>query len=355
MRKHSIHAMGVALGAAALSLLVGCGRDESNLTYEEMKPEDIIVQVNSNILRKSEMQRFYRMNQSYLQTLKGGNEIQVANQRIRSDMLNYAPQFVEQMLLVDDAKRNRVLTPSQVVERVEAKIEETAKAKKMTKEEFLNQFEDAAWFARKTAETRVWINAHVATNIPPKYELTRSMVSNYVNFINAETAAVSATNAWKKAKLDEIRKGVIAGKMSFTNEAARLSEDDWNLGDRERTEIDFGSELRNQIFSVPGGIVLEPVEEDEGYRLIQVAKVIPGTKDSKGRLVDREKRRIYQIYLTKEDYPVPMSEHEATLELLHQFQTKALAERIEWLKTNGENTVVWPHGQNLWKKERKEK
>lgn len=342
----------VTSSAALLSILIGCGRDEANLTYAEMSPEDIIVQVNSNILRKSEMQRFYRMNMAYVNTLKGGNAIQEAQRRIKDDMLAYAPQFVEQMLLVDDAKRNKVLTPEEVAKRVEEKIEEGAKAKKMTKEAFLNQFEDAAWFARKTAETRIWINAHVATNIPPKYELTRSMVSNYVNFINAETAAVTATNAWKKAKLAEIRKGVIAGRMSFTNEAARLSAEDWNLGDLERTEIDFGAELRNQIFSVPGGIVLEPIEDDEGYRLIQVAKVIPGTKDAKGRLVDREKRRIYQIYLEKEDYPLQMSEHEATLELHHQFLTKAIAERVEWLKTNGENTVVWPHGQNLWKKEK---
>lgn len=350
MRNESVKSVVCAMAVAVvLSVLVGCGRNDKDLTFAEMKSEDIIVQVNDNILRKSELERFYRMNMAYLSTLKG-NERQEAMGRIRNDMVAYAPTFVEQMLMVDDAKRHHVLTDEQLAAEVEAYIEKAAKAKKLTKDEFLSQFPDSAWFARKTAEVRVLVNTHVASNIPPVAVVTPAIVSNYVREVNAEYDAVLATNAWKKATLESIRKRVIAGKASFTNEAARLSEDDWNLGDLERAEIDFGAELRNQIFSVPGGIVLEPTEDDDCYRLIQVAKVIPGTKDEKGRLLDREKRRVYQIVLTKEDLPVKMGFGEAALELQRQFRSQAVSARLELLKTNGENTVVWPHGQNIWRK-----
>lgn len=342
--------MVVALGI--LALLCGCGKDESSkrqavTLYKSLQPDDIIVQVNDNILRKREMERFWAMNLRAIKNVKS-SEVNATQMKMQRDMMEYAPKFVEQMLLVDDAKRHKVLTETQVVERVEAMIDAAAKSKKMSREAFVNQFGDSAWFVRRTAEIRTWINAHVSTNIPPIVDVTPEVASNYLALINSETGVVRATNEWKKATLAKIRKDVMAGKVCFTNEAARLSEDEWNLGDLERTEVDFGSEIRQQIFSVPGGIILEPMEDEECYRLIQVAKVIPGTKDEKGRLLDREKRRIYQIVLNKEDYPLQMTYPQAYRDIYHQFQMQAVQARIELLKTNGQNKVVWPHGTNLW-------
>ena len=342
--------MVVALGL--LALLCGCGKDgkaekKGETVYRSLKPDDIIVQVNDNILRKRDMERFWAMNLRAIKNVKS-SEVNATQMKMQRDMMEYAPKFVDQMLLVDDAKRHKVLAETQVVERVEAMIDAAAKAKKMSKEAFVNQFGDSAWFVRQTAEIRTWINAHVATNIPPIVPVTPQAASNYLAVVNEETALVRATNEWKKATLAKIRKDVMSGKANFTNEAARISEDNWNLGDLERMEVDFGSEIREQIFSVPGGIILEPTEDDECYRLIQVAKVIPGTKDEKGRLVDREKRRIYQIVLNKEDYPLQMTLGQAYREIYHQLQMQAVQARVDLLKTNGQNKVVWPHGTNIW-------
>ena len=340
----------VALGL--LALLCGCGRGEKpekkvETVYRSLKPDDIVVQVNDNILRKSEMERFWAMNLRAIRNVKS-SAVDETQMKMQRDMMEYAPRFVEQMLLVDDAKRHKVLTETQVAERVEAMVDAAAKSRKMPKEAFVNQFGDSAWFVHRTAEIRTWINAHVSANIPPIVDVTPEVVSNYLALINGETTAVRATNEWKKATLARIRKDVMVGRACFTNEAARLSEDEWNLGDLERTEVVFGSEIRQRIFSVPGGTILGPTEDDECYRLIQVAKVIPGTKDERGRILDREKRRIFQIVLNKEDCPLEMTSAQAYRDIYRQFQVQAVQARVELLKTNGQNKVVWPHGTNLW-------
>ena len=73
-------------------------------------------------------------------------------------------------------------------------------------------------------------------------------------------------------------------------------------------------------------------------------------KDEKGRLIEPEKRRVYQIAFRKEDEPVKMSYAEAAQTLYTQFRDQAIRARIDCLKTNGENTVVWPNGTNIWRR-----
>lgn len=337
-------------GAMLLAgLAFGCdSKKDDHKTYYDLKPSDIIVQVNSNVLRKSEMERFWRMNVALI-SQKRGNELQEAKRRAREDLLSYASKYVDQMLLVDDAKRHQVLAETQIVAQVERMIDAAAEANKMTRRQFLSQFPDTEWFMRLTAERRFWINAHVEKNIPPAVKLTGEMVTNYVKFISAEAAAVQATNAQHKAALAQYRKDFIAGKLDFTNVAARVSEDTWDLGALERSQIDWGAEMREQIFAVKAGMVLEPFEDDDDYRLVYVADVIKPVKDEKGLLIEPEKRQIYQIVFHKEDEPVKMDYAEAAFTLFKQFRDQAISERLECLKTNGQNTVVWPNGRDLFR------
>lgn len=345
-----MNGLGALLGAALLALLVGCGsKNDGPKTFAEMSSDDIIVQVNSNILRKADLERFWRMNVAYVSQLRG-NERMDAQRRIRADMVASVPQFVDQMLLVDDAKRCKVLAETQVVAQVERAIDMAAKAKKMTRQQFLTMFPDAEWLARTTAERRIWINAHVAANIPPAVEVTGELVTNYVNFISAELTAVKATNAMHKAALARYRRDFAADVTGFTNEAARVSEDTWDVGLLERMQIDWGAEVRDQVFAVKAGMMLEPFEDDDFYRLICVADVIAPVKDEKGRLIEPEKRRLYQIAFRKEDEPVKVDYAEAAHVLYVQFRDQAIRARIDCLKTNGENTVVWPNGTNIWRR-----
>lgn len=340
----------LAIILAGLAILVGCGQNKNGeLTLEEMAEDDVVVQVNDNKLLKREMMRVWKLNCASVAQMKGMEKSE-AERRIQQDIMDYAPRFVNQMLLVDDAKRHHVLTDEQLAAAVEKKIDDGAKAKKMTRQQFLTLYPDVEWFIRQTATTRIWINAHVASNIPPRRVVTPTIVSNYVALINAATEEVRQTNEAKRVQLETIRREVLSGKAVFTNVAAKVSKEDWDLGAIEKYEQDFDQTVRDGLFSAKVGDILPVSDELENYRLLTVAGIIPAETNKYGRMTQQEKRVVHQIVLPKEDYPIQMTYEQAAYEVAYQEQMKSIDARVEFLKTNGENRVVWPHGKNLWRK-----
>lgn len=331
-------------------LFAGCGKDESAdgaKTYAEMSWKDVIVQVNDHKLRKREMEEYWALNMKMLGTLPE-QERKEAKSRMAEDMTAYPNRFIEQSLLVDEAKRLKVLTESQAMEGAEILLSAVAKAKGLTKDEFFRQYSDTIWYHRKVAENRTWINALVAKDIPPIMETTPAVVSNYVGAIAEETAAMHATNRATVAMLEGVKRDVMAGKADFTNVAEQISISDWNRGDVSRAGLDAGAEVRGAIFKARAGEVVGPFETKEGYELYRVVAIIPGERDSKGREVQPETRRIHCIEVAKADEPVQYNFEQAAQDISRQMQMAAIAQRLELLKTNGLNRIVWPHGKNLW-------
>ena len=336
-------------GALVLAgLLAGCRKgDGGERTYAEMAWKDVIVQVNDHKLRKGEMEEFWRMNLKMVAAMPK-QEREAAHRRVVQDMLAYPRRFIDRALLVDEAKRLKVLTESQATVCSEILLSALAKSKGMTKDEFFAKYADTIWYHRKVAETRTWIDALTAKEIKVPVDVTPQVVSNYLGLIAEETVASQATNRANFAMLERLREDVRTGKAVFTNVADRISVDDWDIGEVTRRGFDASATVRAAIFKAKSGDVVGPFENEEGYELYQVAEITPPEKDSQGREVQPESRYIYRIEIAKADEPVQMDFKQAEADFNHQMLMAAINRRLELLKTNGVNKIVWPHGKNLW-------
>ncbi len=147
----------------------------------------------------------------------------------------------------------------------------------------------------------------------------------------------------------------MAGRAVFTNVAERISIDSWDLGEVSRLGLDASAKVRAAIFQARVGEVVGPFETPESYELYQIASVKTPEKDAQGRQVQPESRCLYRIEVAKADEPVQMTFEQAAAELVHQAQMAAIDSRVELLKTNGLNRIVWPHGRNLWGRKKGDK
>lgn len=351
---HKVHLKIAGLLILA-GLFAGCRKDDNGeKTYAELAWKDVIVQVNDHKLRKSEMEEFWRMNLKMVAAMPK-QEQEAARQRVMQDMLAYPRRFIDRALLVDEAKRLKVLTESQATVCTEILLSALAKSKGMTKDEFFAKYSDSIWYHRKVAESRTWIDALTARDIKVPVDATPQVVSNYLGVIAEETAAAQATNRANFAMLERLREDVRTGKAVFTNVADRISIDNWDVGEVSRRGLDASATVRAAIFKAKAGEVVGPFEDPEGFELYQVARITPPEKDAQGREVQPESRYIYRIEIAKADEPVQMDFKQAERDFNHQMLMSAINQRLELLKTNGVNRIVWPHGKNLWGKKKGDK
>lgn len=339
-------------GVSTALILVGCGKSDlsSEKTFLEMKSDDVIVQVNDVPLYKRDVEIALGLNRRALDGMKGLDQKQI-QEAMKRELLSYVPRFVFRRLLIDDAKRRATLDSEFVSNRVETALEKQALAQKKDKAKYLADLKDAAGYVRQNIEDYIWLNAEVATNIPPKMVVNAQFVSNYLAQIRIENAKIVASNDVIKASLERIRQDVMAGKVAFSNEAERVSEQPWDLGEMERTDFSDKA-LRDVAYSLKEGMVSPALEnEDEGeIAILYVAKVIPAVKNDKGQRVHPEKRVIQKITVSAEPRVIEPAFNEAFADLRRQLQEQAVEEYVEVLKTNGQNRIVWPHGTNLFSK-----
>lgn len=337
----------VYLAVITSCVLSGCSSKNEEMTFVSLPDDAVIVKVNDNVLRKRDLLNYVALETRYASKHLKGNEKKESQQRIHDDFINFIPTYIEQRLLVDDAKKHAVLTEEEVNRQVNKMIDAAAKLRNLNREEFLEKFKDEESFMRESAATRIWISAHVASNIPPVVVTTPQIATNYVKMIEEDFAAVKSTNEAIRARLDGIRADCLAGKSVFTNIAAEISVEDWDLGEKERMEFDTAS-MRDAVFALKEGMISPVLESETDYFLLYVDKIIPAEKNKEGKTVHPERRRVYQMALLKEDYPLRLTYEQAFQDLAYQFQMQAVKTYVDNLKTNGLNTIEWPYGKNLF-------
>ena len=337
----------VYLMILAACFVCGC-REKRDVTFASLPDDAVIVKINDEVLTKRDVIRFIQMEMGHAKKLKGAERNQF-ERAIERDFFNYVPTYINQRLLVQDAKKCKVLTPEEAKRRINVLLDAVAKSRKTTREKLLAADSEDGWFVREAVEKRVWIDAHMASNIPPAVVITPQMATNYVNLIEEETAAARSTNEAIRARLEGIRADCLAGKASFTNIAVQLGCADWDLGEKEGMEFDTVS-MRDAVFALKEGMISPVLESEEDLFLLYVAKVIPAEKNKDGKTVHPERRHAYQIALTKADYPVKLTYEQAFKDLAYQLQAQAVKNFVDDLKTNGVNVIEWPNGTNLFKR-----
>lgn len=331
----------------AACAVCGCSKnDYYGKAFGSLPDGAVIVKVNDHVLTKKDMLRFMDMEYRNAKNEKGMDNSQL-ERKLNDDFRKFVPTYISQTLLVDDAKRHAVLTEDEVNKRVDAMIDASAKAKGLSREDFLKRYKQDEWFVRESAAKQVWINAHVAANIPPLVVVTPQMVTNYLNVVDEEVVAAKSTNAATRARLDAMRADCLAGKSVFTNLAAKIDCDNWDFGELERSEFETAA-LRDVVFSLKEGMISPVLESEIDYFIVYLAQILPAEKNADGKVVQPERRHAYQIALPKADFPIKLTFEQAYKDLMYQVQLQTLSKYVELLKTNGVNKIEWPNGTNIF-------
>ena len=342
----------VAVVAVSLLLIGGCGKGKhrtGEMTFAEMDNDDVIVQVNDSKLYKREVLIALGLNRSAMGNVSA-RDAKAAEEELYVELHSYVPRYISRRLLVDDAKRKKVVSEEYVSNRVEQAILRKAKKAGKTREQYLDDFKDGRELAERTFADYVWLNEGMATNIPPKFSVNAEFVTNFIAAIHQENAKIAASNDLIRARLENVRAEILAGKTSFTNEAEKISIVNWDLGEMERME--FGNkDLRDAAFTLKEGMISPPIQSEGEFSMIQVVKIIPAVKNDKGHVVHPEKRHVYKISLPVDDAVMVVPDpKQAYADLRRQSQEQAVGDYVTFLITNGQNRIVWPHGSNLWEK-----
>lgn len=334
------------IGVAALS---GCSdHGSSDKPVEQAAKEDIVVQVNDNILTKADMRRYFQISEEFVETLPPEKRRDAYN-RLREERISYIPTYIDDMLLMDDALRLKVMTKDELDRKIDSMIANVAKRNGESPKDYLKSLGAQKEILLKSARKRILVSAYAEHQFQKDMTVSAETVSNYVALIQQEKKAAASTNAFILASLKRFAEDFKAGKVSFSDYATEYSDQPVDQGEVLRTDFIGESELADEIFMLGEKKISRIIEEPDHYYILYVKKIIPAVRDADGGISESEKRHLLKLTKNKADYPVEMSFEEAEKELRYQFLVKAIQRRIHELKTNGVHKITWPNGTNTWK------
>ena len=138
----------------------GCSKSNQS-TFAMLDDDAVIVRVNDEELTKGDIIRFIEMERRHA-TKHTGQDRLAFERRIEKDFFNFVPGFIQQRLLVQDAKKCAVLTKEQAERNCEALFDLIAKSKNVSRDELLREDSKDNNFISDAVERRVWIDEHIA-------------------------------------------------------------------------------------------------------------------------------------------------------------------------------------------------
>ncbi len=331
-------------------LIVGCEKEKERpreLTFNEMMPNDVLVSVNGKSLTKQEV--FDKLSRIYQNVLRQpGSNKNVAGQTVMRERGRLIDQFIARRIMADAATRQNLVSKDRVQQIVTTNMTEFAKGRNLTLREYEWRERDMARYLRDMIEEDVLIEAFIATNITPYLEITPELVSNYLATVDAENAIVAKTNEIRRAELVKIREECLKNPDRWMAIAEKISLEDSSEGEVEYDDF-MTPETAEIVFTTPVGGITQPIEEEDGFRLVRVVgATAQGSTNSFGEVSARGTRTCSQIYIEKEPLYMKWSFEDTTKELEQQRTTARVNAFIEESKTNGTNVIEFPHGTDFW-------
>lgn len=269
----------------------------------------------------------------------------VANKMLEEHRKAYPRQFIGQRLLVDYAFQNGMVTTNEVLETVSERIRTAAKKKKQRVAWFLGAHgDDVHYFLYEQCVSYV-MDKVIKEKIPPKMEVDADFVAAVKKQVQAENTESRATNAVLKAELENLRSQIIFGKTTFSAAAGELEKR--NLGEGgewgEFTADDFdNTAYAMKVFTLKQGEVSEVMEDEDGFRIVRVEKILPQEKNTHGDEINPERRLLLTLHIDKHPILIEESDIALTKDLKQQMQLQAINEFVSALSTNQSNHVVYP-------------
>lgn len=366
-----------AISLFLLSLLVGgCGKDgfkiegnvlefekRSDLPFptgtvcqvDQMAPDDVIVAVNGYPITK----RVYDIMMA-LKTKSLGNDPNTqasAMEYMKNYRMTYFKTFIGQRLLVDNALELGLVTTNEVQKYVENFVYNAAKKQNRSIEQFLKAFQgqERIFFYEKAVSYAM--DKIIAAKIPPLREVNQAFVSNVMEYVEQQNVLAAETNGLRKAEFARIRSAIVSGKIRFSDATNNLThivrdgimvEDNGTWGEFAESDMD-DAKVAAAVFALPVGGLTDVIEDDDGFTVAKVCKIIPPEKDAVGEVIAPEKRLLSRIYVDKIPMTVQESQIAWTSNLKQQMQVQAINRYVLNLATNGVNRIEYPHGQVLFK------
>ena len=326
---------------------------ESKL-IEEMAPDDIIVVVNGYPLTKRYYNAVWVTIFKNMMAKRGASQHE-AMKRIEEMQPKYINQFVMRRLLLDDARRQKVISDEDLRRLVGEKIQIVANATKKKPKEVVARFGDTSPVVFYDIAEHILMDALIRAKIPPAVKVDDDFVAATQAQVTADNEATRKTNELIRVKLMDWKKDIDTGKATFENVVSVRTNDHLHVIDKggewgtyEKSNIKDRA-LANAAFSLPIGGISEPIEEEEGFSLLKVLAITPAETNAKGRTIQHEARKLARIYVEKEPLLIRQSDEEMFKDLKQQMQLQAIYKYADNLRTNGLNTVVYPHGERLFK------
>lgn len=335
--------------ATALSY---CGKDTS---VPNLKDADVIVAVNGATMTKAEFYKgmeliWWTLTQNKLMRDKDRTEIYNRFGRERIG------KFVRDQVLIQRGRADRVATESEVRAAVADKIKTFCKTYAISEEKIDGTVPGGKIAVQRDAENNFWIRTYLERNKVKGPIITLEAVSNLMQEVAQENAAVARSNAVIKARLEVIRREIAAGRTTFAKMAAMYNDDehcdsDGRWGIFRRRDL---PEEGDAVFELPVGALSPVLEDDETYYLVTVLARNEPKRDKDGKLVAPESVELAKIQQTKEEYTVLADDAKGIqADFQRQMDNEAALERVEKLKA--EATIVYPHGTNFWQQAKEEK
>lgn len=319
----------------------------------EMLPDDVIVAVNGYpLLKRDYVERMKMLRTMIYRRVK--NNLGEADQIFEEMRKRFIDQFVSQRLLIDNATKLGVMSDEKLCEEMMSELAKVGKKRKLSPEELLSKYgNNAKHIAYETAE-RVLVKELVAQKIPPVTKVEDTFVSNAQAQVTLENKIATATNVLRRQMLEGFRRDISTGKTTFDNLVEKHMPDslfeissggEWETVSRGELE---NPNLEELVFSAEESDILPIQEDPDGIDLIQLRRIIPPVRDSKGEIIEAEKRELARIRISKEGLFLRQTDAAMKKDLEMQMQLQAIDAYVQNLATNGQNTVVYPYGNDLF-------
>ena len=354
---------------AALLIAAGCGDNAKTSSWEptmenppparlkylgkdtpvfSLKGDDVIVSVNGALMTRD---RFDLLGKQMLWVL--GHD-KMMRQRDREQvyknlMMGSIERFVETQLMLQRARSEKLATADELRQKAEEGVGNFCRRYSVKESQLAESFPGGLDEVRKDAEDAWWVNSYIVKHAIKGKPVTDEVVTNILRDIEAENAAVAATNAAIKALLERVRADIVSGAASF-DEMADKHSDDEHRGPGGSWGVFRRSDLPDSdlIFDLAEGSVSDVLEDDDTYYIVRVDAKTPAQRNAEGKLVVPESVELSRIQQAKDEYTILAHVDSLKADLQRQMDDLAVKADIERLAAEAD--IVYPHGTNFWTK-----
>lgn len=331
----------------------GVATNATGKTLLEMAPDDVLVSVNGVTVTKRQLQANVERVMRRLEQKPNVKKNQLTA-TARMMFHTYVPGFVSRQLLLQEARRSKVLTGAALASATEKWIAKAAvEAGTSSPTKYLEKVAGGAEALRHDAEEAVLIEAVVATNVLPKVVVSERFLKATIEAIKAENQSVDATNEMYIARLKSLREQIVAGadfgRMADIHSQCKRSGPGNNgyWGEFERRDF-LDSKMRDAIFSLKPGEMSDVLEDDEGFHLVKMLAHKNGLTNAVSAEVRVQEASLAHILIRREPALEMSVPEDLKKQLFEQIKQREIEKYLTGLREKAD--IRYPNGTNFWRK-----